>query len=75
MNYKALEFGMHLIEVLLELYPDDFKISRPEWMHKLWGNRLAYEMFMQGDSANDIIKTYENELTQFKNIREKYLLY
>lgn len=75
LNFRSLEFGMHLIEVLLELYPDDFKISRPEWMNKLWGNRQAYDMFMQGKSANDIIKTYENELAQFERIREKYLLY
>lgn len=75
LNFKSLEFGINLIEVLLELYPDNFKISRPYWMDKLWGNRQAYEMFTNGSSASDIIKTYEHELARFEKFRTKYLLY
>ncbi|MEA3392383.1 MAG: DUF1343 domain-containing protein [Candidatus Marinimicrobia bacterium] len=74
-NFKALEFGVHLIDVLLQLYPQDFVITRPIWMNKLWGNRDAFEMFTEHKTAEDIIKTYEQELKQFIRIREEYLLY
>lgn len=74
-HFRSLEFGVHLIDVLMELYPDDFVISRPQWMHKLWGNTKAYEMFMDNRSAEDIIKTYEQETATFVEIRQKYLLY
>ncbi len=74
-NFKALEFGIHLIEVLKKLYPDKFVITRPHWMHKLWGNKDAYTMFEEGKSAEEIIKTYEQELKQYIHIRRKYLLY
>jgi len=74
-NFKSLEFGVHLIDVLGQLYPQDFVITRPIWMNKLWGNRDAFEMFSEHKSAEDIIKTYEQELNQFNRIREEYLLY
>jgi uncharacterized protein YbbC (DUF1343 family) len=74
-NFKALEFGVHLIDVLHQLYPQDFVITRPIWMNKLWGNRDAFEMFTQHKTAKDIIKTYKQELNQFIRIREEYLLY
>ena len=75
LNFKALEFGVHLIDVLNQLYPQDFVITRPIWMNKLWGNTKAYDMFIEGDSAEDIISTYKHELLQYEKFREKYLLY
>jgi len=74
-NFKSLELGVHLVSALKKLYPDDFKISREIWMSKLWGNTNAYEMFEAGKPAEEIIKTYEQELKQFIRIREEYLLY
>ncbi len=74
-NFKSLEFGIHLIDVLLELYPKDFKITRQIWMNKLWGNRQAYEMFTKGSSAEDIIETYKDEISSYLKLRENYLIY
>ena len=74
-NFKSVEFGVHLIDVLNQLYPDKFVITRPVWMSKLWGNRDAFEMFSDHNPAKEIIKTYKPELAQFTRIREKYLLY
>ena len=44
-HFKSLEFGVHLISVLMELYPDDFIISRPDFLGNLWGNEKAAQMF------------------------------
>mgnify|MGYP000513002968 CR=1 FL=1 len=74
-NFKSLEFGVHLIDVLLELYPDEFKITRTTWMHKLWGNRQAYDMFTQGKTAEEIIDSYAKDLSTYLNFRNQYLLY
>ena len=74
-NFKSVEFGVHLIQVLTELYPEEFIISRQTWMNKLWGNREAYEMFIKGSNAEDIIKTYKSDIETYNNFREKYLLY
>jgi len=74
-NFKSVEFGVHLIDVLIQLYPDKFVITRPVWMNKLWGNRDAFDMFSDQKPADEIIKTYEQELAQFVKIRDQYLLY
>lgn len=74
-NFRSLEFGVHLIDALIELYPNDFVITRPYWMNKLWGNRDAYEMFTSNEPAEKIIKTYEREVAKYVEIREEYLLY
>ncbi|MCF7832568.1 MAG: DUF1343 domain-containing protein [Candidatus Marinimicrobia bacterium] len=74
-NFKAVEFGIHFIDVLKDLYPDKFVITRPLWMHKLWGNKNAYDMFEANKSADEIIATYKQELAKFVEIREEYLLY
>lgn len=74
-NFRSLEFGVHLIDVLMELYPDKFVITRPHWMNKLWGNRQAFDMFDAHEPAEKIIKSYQNEVNKFVEIREAYLMY
>ncbi len=74
-NFRSLEFGIHLISVLKELYPIQFVITRPVWMHKLWGNKKAFEMLDANESPEKIIATYKDEVAKFVEIREEYLLY
>jgi uncharacterized protein YbbC (DUF1343 family) len=74
-HFKSLEFGIHLISVLMELYPDDFIISRPDFLGNLWGNEKAAIMFSEHKTAEKIIASYKEDLDNFINLREKYLLY
>jgi uncharacterized protein YbbC (DUF1343 family) len=74
-HFKSLEFGIHLISVLMELYPDDFVISRPDFLGNLWGNEKAAIMFSEHKTAEKIIASYKENLDNFINLREKYLLY
>ena len=74
-NFRSLEFGIHLITVLIELYPDDFVISRPDFLGNLWGNGNAAAMFNEKKSAEEIIDSYKDDLDDFIKLRSKYLLY
>ncbi|MDZ7821930.1 MAG: hypothetical protein U5N26_09010 [Candidatus Marinimicrobia bacterium] len=40
-----------------------------------WGNDVAYTMLMDGRDAEAIIGSYQQELSRFLKMREKYLLY
>ncbi|MCK5817150.1 MAG: DUF1343 domain-containing protein [Candidatus Marinimicrobia bacterium] len=73
--FKSVEFGINLIEILHNTYPDKFVITRERWMNMLWGNRNAFQMILSGKSATEIIDTYHQELSQFIRIREEYFLY
>jgi len=73
-HFKSVEFGVHLIRVLQDLYPDKFEMRAPR-MGRTWGNDTFYTMILEGKSAEDIIKAYHEELKQFIAIRGDYLLY
>jgi uncharacterized protein YbbC (DUF1343 family) len=74
-HFRSVEFGMYLIDVLMTMYPDDFRISRPDWLNALWGNRDALDMLREGKHADEIIEAYREELETFNRLRKKYLLY
>jgi uncharacterized protein YbbC (DUF1343 family) len=74
-HFKSLEFGIHLINVLMGLYPNEFIISRPEFLGNLWGNENAATMFNEYKPAEEIINSYKEELDDFIAVRKKYLLY
>ena len=73
-KFKSVEFGVNLIQILQEFYPNDFVMRAPR-MGRTWGNGDFFTMILDGKSAEDIISSYENELSQFIRIREDYLLY
>ncbi len=74
-HFKSLAFGVHLISVLIKLYPNNFIIDRPEFLGNLWGNEKAAIMFSEHKTAEEIIASYYDELNDFVNLRKKYLLY
>ncbi|MBN2780896.1 MAG: DUF1343 domain-containing protein [Candidatus Marinimicrobia bacterium] len=74
-HFRSLEFGIHLIDVLNTLYPEDFSISRPDFLGQLWGNGRAVDMFNAKRPVAEIIGSYREELDAFLAEREKYLLY
>ncbi len=73
-NFKSVEFGVHLIQILQALYPDDFLMYAPR-MGRTWGNGDFYTGILAGKSADEIISAYQEELLQFIKLRENYLLY
>lgn len=70
----ALRFGIEVLYLVHKLYPKDFAFRR-NWLDKLFGNNKLAEMLKNNSTPNKIFSTWEDELTNFKLIRNKYLLY
>lgn len=73
--FESLAFGVHLFTALRKIHPEEFEISRPDFLAQLWGNRLLEEMTLEKRPAAEIIAAYREELEQFIRLRKKYLLY
>ncbi|MBU0475508.1 MAG: DUF1343 domain-containing protein [Bacteroidetes bacterium] len=73
-NIMALRFGIELLYSIHKLYPNNFEF-RNNWLDKLFGNTNLTEMLKNNSTPEEIFNTWENELSNFKTLREKYLLY
>lgn len=72
--FHPVQFGFALISTLKKLYTKDFQINTAR-MNRLVGDDKITEMLNNAVDYREIVKYYENELNQFKQIRTKYLLY
>lgn len=50
-------------------------ISNPRWFHLLSGDARLLDQLQEGRSEEEIRTSWEPELSDFKKIREKYLMY
>ncbi len=80
-TFRPVATGYHIIDVLLKLYPGNFKFSRPEVQKRIAsfdkanGTDSIRLMFEKGIPAEDIIRSYQAELDEFRERRQRYLLY
>lgn len=68
------------IKYLLEAYrlfpaKDSFFLNKGNFFNKLAGNNVLIQQLKDGKSEGEIRKSWEPELSKFKEIRKKYLLY
>ena len=73
-KFESVKFGIKLIAALHKLYPNEFKF-RNDSFDRLAGDKSVRQKIIEGISGEEIIKSYQNELNGFKEIRKKYLLY
>ncbi|MGB9664648.1 MAG: exo-beta-N-acetylmuramidase NamZ family protein [Ignavibacteria bacterium] len=73
-NFYPVQFGIALISTLKKLYPDDFKINLKR-MNLLVGDEKVTELLNSAEDYKEIVNYYQYKLTEFKQIRKKYLLY
>jgi len=73
-KFESVKFGIKLIASLYKLYPNEFKF-RDDSFDRLAGDKSVRQKIIEGISGEEIIKSYQNELNDFKEIRKKYLLY
>ncbi len=73
-KFNSVGFGIRLLCVLKEIIPDDFKL-RNSSIDRLSGDKKIREMIEAGNSPEEIISYWQNELNDFKQISKKYLLY
>ena len=73
-RFKSVQFGIHLLSVLIKLYPEDFKFNNNRF-DLLAGNSKLREKLKAGIDPALIIKSWQKDLDKFKSVRTKYLLY
>ncbi|MDR7074146.1 exo-beta-N-acetylmuramidase NamZ family protein [Fictibacillus barbaricus] len=78
--FQPVLTGIALVKTIHDMYPDDFAFRAEDSAGKsyfdlLIGNGWVREAIESGSSVEDIVSRYNDELEQFKKLREKYLLY
>ena len=71
-NFQPVKFGIHLLQALYKLYPQNLEID------KLWHITRSEKLIADLKNltpVDEIIKSWKADLLQFKNRREKFLLY
>jgi uncharacterized protein YbbC (DUF1343 family)/CubicO group peptidase (beta-lactamase class C family) len=71
-NLDAPELGLELASALHKLYPADFKIER---MADLLVNQAAFDALVTGQDPRRIAQDWQEDLSKFQLVRQKYLLY
>ena len=71
-RFDPLRLGITLAVQLHSLYPGEWK---PEGLLRLLADRATYEDILAGKSTDAIIAGWEAELSEFRAIRGRYLLY
>ncbi|WP_281659204.1 DUF1343 domain-containing protein [Halobacillus sp. Cin3] len=79
-EYKAVETGLTLVKTIHDLYPDDFAFraensSGISFFDYLIGNGWVRDAVENGRSVEDIQEEWEEDLEDFNDLREDYLLY
>jgi uncharacterized protein YbbC (DUF1343 family) len=71
---EAAKLSVYIIHALQTLYP-----TKLEWKNSrldgLWKTEVTRQRLQAGDAPNDILSAWADELTYFKQVRAKYLLY
>lgn len=71
---EPFKVGIALLVSLNKLFPK-FKIRDDKFLDKLSGTRELRKMILEGKGLNDIVMTYQSELSNFKSGITPYFLY
>jgi len=72
-KFILVKTALSMIEIIKQLYPDEF-----QWIPHfdlLMGTDKVRNDLSRGQSADDIIISWKDEISEFTNIRSKYLFY
>lgn len=73
-SFEAVKFGVILIYSLIKLHPSEFKFN-VDFFDKLAGNSSLRKYLMKQVDPETIFIEWENDLKEFNQLREKFLLY
>ncbi|WP_226643666.1 exo-beta-N-acetylmuramidase NamZ domain-containing protein [Mesobacillus subterraneus] len=79
-SFEPIVTGLHIVKTIHDLYPEDFKFRAEDskgisFFDLLTGNGWIREEIEAGTSVEEIQAMWQDELKEFKQVREKYLLY
>ncbi|WP_261134297.1 DUF1343 domain-containing protein [Bacillus sp. Marseille-Q3570] len=78
--FSPVDTGLHLVKTIHDLYPEDFEFRAENsagvsFFDLLIGNGWVRDAIEEGQSVKEIKSQWQDDLEQFKNTREQYLLY
>lgn len=73
-DFQAVDFGIKLLFSLVKLYPEKIKFD-DDYFDKLSGDKKIREMLLMHKEPSAIEEYWQPGLNNFKQIRNKYLLY
>lgn len=73
-QFNPVEFGVKLISVIISLYPDKIKFSN-DFFDKLAGTDNIRKLLLKKTDPDLIISRWQDELKNFLQLRNNYLLY
>lgn len=81
--FRPFRTGLFIIRAILQLWPERFEFSSPPYEYER--KRLPFDMItgtssirkalMEGNSIDDMERSWERRLHDFLKVRERYLLY
>jgi uncharacterized protein YbbC (DUF1343 family) len=71
-TFDPVRMGLEIADALHRQYPDRFQVIR---LADLLGSEAAVEALIHYQPPADIIKSWDNDLKTFRNLRAKYLIY
>jgi uncharacterized protein YbbC (DUF1343 family) len=73
-NLKPYLSGIKIVNEIFRLYPDDFQ-WRASHFDRLCGTSTIRKAIMNGASIDELREKWQPDLTSFRKIRDKYLIY
>ena len=73
--FKPVEFLIHLLVISKDMYPEEFGWRSSRGPDRLWGGSYLREMIDAGARAETIIEVYAQELSEYKKLQDKYIIY
>lgn len=73
-EFRSFETTLHVILTVRNLYPDKFQFHSA-YFDKIMGTSKVREKIEDDQTVQDIIAGYKEELREFEELRNAYLLY
>jgi len=71
-HFRSILMGLEIIEALQRLYPQNFQIAKTI---ELLGSQSTVDQLQRGVDPRQIVASWFDDLTAFRAMRQKYLLY
>jgi len=71
-GFDSPELGVELASALIKLYPQQFHIAR---MIEILANQSVFDAIVRGEDPRRIAEDWRQQLEQFQQMRQKYLIY
>ncbi|PVZ98011.1 hypothetical protein BB558_005994 [Smittium angustum] len=73
--FRAVPTGIAVLTALRDSFPANMTFRADNWFDNLSGSPRLRNLLVAGADYKTIVDGYQNELSQFKLIRKKYLMY